>query len=337
MAIKNLVFQGGGVKGIAYVGAIQVLHARNLLDPVENVAGASAGAITAALLAAGATADELHSVLSSTDFSKFMDGRKLGRVVRLFDDLGMYKGDEFEHWCRDQIGSLTAWVTGHAQPDLTFAQLSALAAKEPGRFRNLYVVTTNLSRQRAEVFSAQTHPDVPVWQAVRMSMSIPFFFEAYRFNGDVYADGGISWNYPIDLFDGLSRKPAIGLPEVSPEVGQSSETLGFSLGTKAEIDSLETCGAPPQVPITGLESYVKAFFNFLLDAPNLLRLDPAAMRRTVFIDNAGVATTDFELSNALKQTLMDNGVLATTEWLKHAVQVATPAPTVAPKPVSAVG
>jgi hypothetical protein len=59
------------------------------------------------------------------------------------------------------------------------------------------------------------------------------------------------------------------------------------------------------------------------------------MRRTVFIDNAGIATTDFELSDALKQTLMDNGVLATTEWLKHAVQVATP--TVAPKPVSAVG
>jgi NTE family protein len=317
MAIKNLVFQGGGVKGIAYVGAVQVLTARNLMDPVVNVAGASAGAITAALLAAGATADELGSILGSTDFSRFMDGRKLGRVVRLFDDLGIYKGDEFEHWCRDQIGSLTAWVTGQAQPDLTFAQLSALAAKEPGRFRHLYVVATNLSRQRAEVFSAQTYPDVPVWKAVRMSMSIPFFFEAYRFNGDVYADGGISWNYPIDLFDGLSRPPAIGLPAVPPEVGQTSETLGFSLGTRAEIDSLEHQGAPPAVPITGLESYTKAFFNFLLDAPNMLRLDPTAMLRTVFIDNAGVATTDFDLSDALKQKLVDNGVLATTEWLKR--------------------
>ena len=80
MAIKNLVFQGGGVKGIAYVGALQVLQARDLLRSVENVAGTSAGAITAALVAVGATAEEMQSILGSTDFASFMDGR--GRIHR---------------------------------------------------------------------------------------------------------------------------------------------------------------------------------------------------------------------------------------------------------------
>jgi NTE family protein len=326
MAIKNLVFQGGGVKGIAYVGALQTLQANDLLRTIENVAGTSAGAITAALVAVGATAEEMHTILGGTDFASFMDGRGgfIGDTVRLVREFGIYKGDEFEQWCRQQIGKLTTRVTGTAQPDLTFAQLSALAAKDPANFRHLYVVSTNLSRQTPEVFSTQTRPNVPLWQAVRMSMSIPLFFEAFKFDGDVYVDGGVSWNYPIDLFDGLMRQPVIGKPSVPAEVGVCPETLGFSLGTKEQIEHQERFGTPPPLSITGLESYTKALFSFMLDAANQLRLDPDSMKRTVFIDNANVSTTDFTLSDALKQQLVDNGVLATSEWLKQATLLTNP-------------
>ncbi|WP_224249454.1 patatin-like phospholipase family protein [Hyalangium gracile] len=324
MAIKNLVFQGGGVKGIAYVGALQVLQAQDLLRTVENVAGTSAGAITAALVAVGATSDEMNSILGSTDFAAFMDGKfgYIGDAVRLVREFGIYKGDEFEQWCRAQIGKITTRITGTPQPDLTFAQLSALAAKEPGCFRNLYVVTTNLTRQTPEVFSAQTQPDVPIWQAVRMSMSIPLFFEAFRFNNNLYVDGGISWNYPIDLFDGLLRQPVLGKPAVAPEVGVCMETVGFSLGTAEQIAHLERFGTPPEVSITDLRTYAKALFSFMLDAANQLRLDPDSMTRTVFIDNANVSTTDFTLSDELKQKLVDNGILATSEFLKRATHPA---------------
>jgi NTE family protein len=155
-----------------------------------------------------------------------------------------------------------------------------------------------------------------VWQAVRMSMSIPGFFEAVRFNGDIYVDGGISWNYPIDLFDGLIRQPMIGKPAMPPEVGVNLETMGFSLGTKEQIQHEERYGTPPAVSITGLESYTKALFAFMLDAANQLRLDPDSRQRTVFIDNANVSTTDFTLSDELKQKLVDNGILATSGFLK---------------------
>jgi NTE family protein len=327
MVIKNLVFQGGGVKGIAYVGALQVLQAQDLLRTVEKVAGTSAGAITAALVAVGATAEEMQAILGGTDFASFMDGKGwyVGDAVRLVEKFGIYKGEEFEQWCRKQLGTLTERVTGKAQPDLTFAQLSAMAAQDPSHFRHLYVVTTNLTRQTPEVFSAQTRPDVPLWQAVRMSMSIPLFFEAFQFNGEVYVDGGISWNYPIDLFDGLMRQPVIGKPAVPAEVGVCMETLGFSLGTKEQIEHQEKYGTPPAVPINGLESYTKALFSFLLDAANQLRLDPDSLMRTIFIDNANVSTTDFTLSDALKQKLVDNGILATSEWLKRNAQPAVAA------------
>ncbi|KFE63266.1 patatin-like phospholipase family protein [Hyalangium minutum] len=327
MAIKNLVFQGGGVKGIAYVGALQVLQARNLLRSVENVAGTSAGAITAALVAVGSTAEEMHAILGSTDFASFMDGRGkfIGGAVRLYEGYGIHKGEEFQQWCRQQISDITKRVTGTAMPDLTFSQLSALAAQQPEHFCNLYVVATNLNRQVPEVFSAQTYPDVPLWQAVRMSMSIPLFFEAFPFNGDLYVDGGVSWNYPIDLFDGLIRQPVIGKPPVSIDVGVCAETLGFSLGTPEQIQRLEKDGLPLPVSVSDLKTYTKALFNFMLGASNLLHLDPDSIQRTVFIDNANVSTTDFTLSDELKQKLVDNGVLATTAWFKNAEQKAAAA------------
>ena len=47
---RNLVFEGGGVKGVAYVGALNELHKRGILDSIERVGGTSAGAINAVLL-----------------------------------------------------------------------------------------------------------------------------------------------------------------------------------------------------------------------------------------------------------------------------------------------
>ncbi|WP_257455898.1 patatin-like phospholipase family protein [Archangium lipolyticum] len=174
MMIRHLVFQGGGVKGIAYVGAIDVLEQRGLMSHVNYVAGTSAGSITAALLAMGATSQDLDHVLRNTSFSSFMDGGGwvIGDAVRLLSHYGIYKGDAFEKWLRQQISMLTERATGQAQPDMTFGQLRTLAAQKPGVFRELYTVSTNLSRQMPEVFSAESTPDVPVSLAVRMSMSI---------------------------------------------------------------------------------------------------------------------------------------------------------------------
>jgi NTE family protein len=319
MTIRNLVFEGGGVKGIAYVGSLQVLEARDALGSVRNVAGTSAGAITAAFVAVGVTSDELRAILGSTDFASFMDGPGwvIRDAARLFEHYGVNKGDVFEQWCREQIGAITRRTLGEARPDLTFGQLAALAEREPGRFRELFVVTTNLTSQLPEVFSARTRPDVPVWRAVRMSMSIPLFFEAVTFEQCVYVDGGVSWNYPIDLFDGVTRQPVLGHPAVPPEVGVSPETLGFYLGTPQEIDAARQGWKPLPVSITGFKSYAQALLGFMLHTSTNLHMDEVALGRTVFIDNAGIGSTEFTLTAAQQQQLMDNGVQATSAWFKQ--------------------
>jgi NTE family protein len=321
MMIRNLVFQGGGVKGIAYVGAIDVLEQRGLMSHVNYVAGTSAGSITAALLAMGATSQDLDRILRGTAFSSFKDGGWwiLGDAVRLLSQYGIYKGEAFEKWLREQISQLTERATGRAQPDVTFGQLRVLAAQKPGVFRELYTVSTNLTRQLPEVFSAESTPDVPVALAVRMSMSIPFFFEAVNFGGNFYVDGGVSWNYPIDLFDGMVERPVIGLP-ARPIVtavanARDQRTLGFCLATAAAIQSERHDWTPLPVGISNLEGMVKGLFSFMLSESTRLHLDAKALERSVFIDNANIPTTDFDLTPEQIDLLVSNGRAATLAFL----------------------
>src|SRR5262245_59229627 len=61
--VTNLVLEGGGVKGVAYAGALQVLQAKDVLPNIHQVAGTSAGSIAAALVALGYTPDEVQALL----------------------------------------------------------------------------------------------------------------------------------------------------------------------------------------------------------------------------------------------------------------------------------
>ena len=235
---KNLVFEGGGVKGIAYVGAIKVLSEENILPSIERVAGTSAGAITAALLAIGADESQIRSILQNADFESFMDGCCPSNIIRIFRKYGWYKGDAFSEWMKEQIGTISG------NPDITFNQLGEQAKANPQKYRQLHVVGTNLTTQRTEEFSAHDTPNTKIWEAVRLSMSIPLFFASVKYNNGTCVDGGISWNYPIDIFD---DKKYVSQPDNTllfkvPSYTRyhdnhvyNMETLGFRVDTKDEI------------------------------------------------------------------------------------------------------
>ena len=70
---RNLVFEGGGVKGVAYVGVMEVLEQKNILPQIYRVGGTSAGAINAALFSAGYGIEETREILMNLDFNEFKD------------------------------------------------------------------------------------------------------------------------------------------------------------------------------------------------------------------------------------------------------------------------
>lgn len=319
MPVRNLVFQGGGVKGIAYVGVLDALERAGVLAGVTHVAGTSAGAITAALVACGATAGDLSDALTHTSFRSFADGRGgfVVDVARVLErGYGVHPGVAIETWLQQHVGALTERLTGDARPGLTLGELGALAAARGAPFRALYVVSTNLCEQRAQVLSADTTPSLPVWRAVRMSMSIPFFFASVEQDGAFWADGAVSWNYPIDLFDGVRRQPVdhAELPAERPAAAKD-DTIGFCMGTRAEVAALRSGWRLPAVQVHDFRSYLGALVNFLLNEATLLHLDADDLARSVFIDTAGVHTTQFDLTPEQAAALVANGRAATEAFL----------------------
>jgi predicted acylesterase/phospholipase RssA len=67
---RNLIFEGGGVKDIVYVGALQVLEEKGILPEITRVGGTSAGAINAVLLGLNFTHQETLRILNKLDFKK---------------------------------------------------------------------------------------------------------------------------------------------------------------------------------------------------------------------------------------------------------------------------
>jgi NTE family protein len=116
---ENLVFEGGGVKGLAFCGALKVLEERGIITDVKGLAGSSAGAITAGLLACGYTSDEILDALKPKDFNEFKDDDFgiFRDVKRLMTEFGFYAGKEFHRW----YGELLAKRAGH--PDVTFGEI----------------------------------------------------------------------------------------------------------------------------------------------------------------------------------------------------------------------
>ena len=315
---RNLVFEGGGVKGIAYAGAIQVLEQQGILPGILRVAGTSAGAITATLLALGAGSKDIASIVGGTDFHQFMDSSFLptSNIWRLVKDYGWYKGDAFATWMRGIIKQRTG------DAELSFAGLRALKARG-GTFRDLYMVGTDLSKQQALVFSGDDTPDMPIWYAARTSMSIPFFFQAVMAQGAVRVDGGVSWNYPIDMFDyrRFLENPKKGVRPDYPTLYAADqvynkETLGFRVDTADEIAAEKRRWNSPPEKVDDIADYIKALVGFMLDTANKTHLHDDDWHRTVFIDAAGIGATDFGLSQAQIQTLIANGVSGTTNYLK---------------------
>ncbi len=324
---RNLVFEGGGVKGIAYIGALQVLERKGILKKIVRVGGTSAGAINALLFGLGYSTEDTHDILWQLDFRKFEDASWWPlNVLRMFNKYGWYKGDFFKEW----IGALIEKKTG--SPRTTFAELSQNSARDG--FREIFMIGTNLSTRFSEVFSTESTPDMRLADAVRVSMSIPLFFKAVRDKRrDVLVDGGVLDNYPIKLFDRdkyivpEERKASSITPDYygktnalleggsSPFV-YNKQTLGFRLDTKEEIDIFRDHKPPPGHTIDSFVSYATGLIETLLEAQESQHVHSDDWQRTVYIDTLGVKTTDFDLSEERKKELLQSGVTNTELYFK---------------------
>jgi len=287
------VFSGGGIKGLAFAGALQAASEAGY-DEWVQLAGTSAGAITAMALAVGYSAQDLHDQLNRFDFSKIADYGALGELeipMNLDRFHGVTQGKALHAW----IESLLA---GAPRKATTFGDL------EPGK---LQVVGADLAHSRMVVFpqdvalyvdkhgKALVPDEFPIADAVRISAGFPYFFPPLSLidgktrKAGVLVDGGVTSAYPVFLFD-------------QPE--PKHPTWGFRLFS----------GNPPERPsytaINGMLSWPVEMLEAIVDT-SLGALDKLEMKafgpRTISIPTGNISTLNFGLTTAEKKELYDNG------------------------------
>src|SRR5688572_30793063 len=311
----DLVFEGGGVKGIGLAGALATLEEREYRP--QNIAGTSAGAITAALLSAGYSAAELREIIITLDYRQFQDRAwedkvpLVERSLSMLLNLGLYEGDRFLEWMRERL---------EAKGVRTFADLVHDEFADDPRYRSrLQVIASDVTTRELLVLPRDARklgiePDeLDVALAVRMSMSIPVFFEPVRIEHPetgqthVIVDGGMLSNFPVWLFDcedgDVPEWPTFGLLLVEPKP---------ELPIGARLPKAKMTGRGPGAVV----DYVKALAQTMMEAHDRLYVAQANYARTIPIPTLGVGTTEFDLSRERALALYDSGRWAAEKFLK---------------------
>lgn len=305
MKLCNGVFEGGGVRGIGHVGAACGMERAGYR--FVNLAGASAGAIVAALLAAGYSCKELQDEMESMDYMKlkgkdFIDYfGAIGKAISIFFTFGIYNTDYLEQWMEKMLSRKDMRLFGDV--------------KETGR--SLKITASDLTEKRILILPDDLKKfglepdDFPIASAVKMSVSIPVFFEPVRLldkegKEHVIVDGGLLSNFPVWLLD-------------DGKAGPLYPTFGFKfIHTEKEGGSRE---CPPQVNIA---EYLKSIVSTSLDAIDNSHLSAGDFERTIGIpaqvevdgESRRISGTDFGITAEESRALFLNGKTAAENFLK---------------------
>ncbi|MCA1054795.1 patatin-like phospholipase family protein [Rossellomorea aquimaris] len=284
------VFSGGGVRGLALIGAYQAIEEKGLR--FKRVAGTSAGAIVAAFVAAGYTSGELKDIMEEMDLGHLLDSNAVLPIpflkwFRIYYRLGLYKGAALERWIEQKL---------KARGIYTFADLPD---------KSLRVIASDISNGRLLVLPDDLEkygvpPETfPVARAIRMSASLPYFFEPVKLRSlegtSLLVDGGVLSNFPMWLFDRENVK------KVRPVIG-----------VKLSHDFMER----PKNKINNAIELYSALFQTMKDAHDARYISRKHEKNIIFIPTKGVLTTEFELSDDSKEELFQMGKHQGEQFLK---------------------
>ncbi|MBR5477304.1 MAG: patatin-like phospholipase family protein [Bacteroidaceae bacterium] len=198
----GLVMSGGGARGLAHIGVIRMLEENNI--PIDYVAGTSMGAIVAALYSMGYTPDEMVEIMKTEDFQRWYTGTMDQKYMFYFKknkDVPDLVSLHFDLKDSLYVVKPSAHLVKSAPMNLgfmeTFAGYTAVCGND---FDKLMVpfrcVAADAYNKKQVVFS---HGDLG--DAVRASMSYPFFFKPIKVDSVLLYDGGLYNNFPRDVME----------------------------------------------------------------------------------------------------------------------------------------
>ena len=291
----NLAFEASSIWAIGYVGALKYLDKWGY--KYVNLAGASAGAVFASLLAAGYTAEELEGIVLETNFEELVGDLNLPLIEKLLLIVarnGIYTWDKFEAWLNGLLAAKQVYSFGD------------ILSK--GVVKSLKITATDITRGVSLILPddlAQYGIDplsYSVAAAVRMSSAIPFYFTPvildFQGQADYISDGGVLYDFPVNIFE-----------KEKSEQSCKYETLGIRITVNSFNFS------------TGNDLNILSFLSQLLGTVSnnnyVQNLTPQNIARSIYVPTLGISAFAFDLSNESKLALIEAGYDAASAYFKY--------------------
>ena len=222
-----LVLSGGGARGAAHIGVIELLEEMHI--PIDCITGTSMGSIVGGLYASGMSTEEIKKTLSAIDWKDAFNDN-IPREDRSFrrkrdDDLYLIKhkpgiGDD------GKIKLPTGFLQGQ-KIDLLFKEL-ALPVSDTRDFDELDIpfraVATDITTGEAVALSSGD-----LAKSMRASMSVPSIFAPVEIDGRLLVDGGVSNNLPVDVARDMGADIVIAVDISTPLKKREELTSAVSI------------------------------------------------------------------------------------------------------------
>jgi NTE family protein len=293
---NTVVFSGGGTRGIAFAGALEVLRKKENIDwglrcpPLKNVCGCSIGALLALLISLEFSANEISDLLMNTSFHQLVNLDPM-QILKVATSglLGLDTGTTLQTFLCKQIARKTIYDS-HSSLSLTFEELYKM------KKINLVVVATNLNSKCLETFSYEVTPKVSVVEAVRASMALPPLFEPVSIQGNLLSDGGLIENFPMHLFS-------------------SEEVLGLRLASETKTVEEMKQSALPLIPFL---NHVTKISSMAADASAWYSLSETVRKeRVINIPCGKVSSFETDVTAQLKDFLFKSGETAAKNFMER--------------------
>ena len=206
------------MRSLAAIGSIKYLEEENMLESIRHFVGTSAGSIMCLFIVLGYTAQEAFEFIVHNFKRDDVSSISIDDLFEIMDSFGLNLGTNLKNFVETMLYNKLK------VKDTTFLEL----AKNTGK--NLVVCVTNLSKQREEYWNVDTTPSMSVVKAIRTSCSLPILFTPVKHNGDLYIDGGIYNNFPINYFQDKSPNDIndiIGIDVISTTSTHHNDFWGY--------------------------------------------------------------------------------------------------------------
>lgn len=326
----GLVLSGGGAKGMAHLGVIKALEEQGI--PIDYVAGTSMGAIVGGLYAAGYTVADMEAIFSSPEFDYWIKGKINDKYIYYFR-----QEEPNSAWAKFNFAIDSAKFTPHIpvniiapiQMDFAFLEIFSQAdAVSNGNFDSLFVpfrcIATNITESKEAVLSHGCLKD-----AIRASMTFPFYFRPIAIDSCLMYDGGMVNNFPIDVMQqDFNPDYIIAVAVAKTNSAPSDENLISVMNSMLMAkqfynmnDSLPGIVIHPDVPDLNVTDFsrgrklIEVGYNTLMDSLPAIRND---LKGIMPADSVNTRRKEF---NALKPEIRINrlNVLNVNKNSKNAV------------------